>query len=209
MGTIVNVATVVVGALLGIVLGNRIPERTKETVTSVLGLFTLVIGGLSVVAMNSEALKGEVGSSAMIVVLAAGNAPILRGNPLEPVSTITVSIVSHGQLGLILPLLDQLDACSAHLIDKVVLTVSGNRLLSSAFGMPVVELHTVGRKSGERRTSPLTYMREDGRLLVVGSNFGSSKHPAWSWNLLANPEASVTIGGAEIPVVATQLTGAE
>ena len=71
MGTIVNVATVVVGALLGIVLGNRIPERTKETVTSVLGLFTLVIGGLSVVAMNSEALKGEVGSSAMIVVLAA------------------------------------------------------------------------------------------------------------------------------------------
>ena len=71
MGTIVNVATVVVGALLGIVLGNRIPERTKETVTSVLGLFTLVIGGLSVVAMNSEALRGEVGSSAMIVVLAA------------------------------------------------------------------------------------------------------------------------------------------
>ena len=71
MGTIVNVATVVVGALLGIVLGNRIPERTKETVTSVLGLFTLVIGGLSVVSMNSEALRGEVGSSAMIVVLAA------------------------------------------------------------------------------------------------------------------------------------------
>jgi uncharacterized membrane protein YqgA involved in biofilm formation len=71
MGTIVNVATVVVGALLGIALGNRIPERTKETVTSVLGLFTIVIGGLSVVAMNSEALKGEVGSSAMIVVLAA------------------------------------------------------------------------------------------------------------------------------------------
>ena len=71
MGTIVNVATVVVGALLGIVLGNRIPERTKETVTSVLGLFTVVIGGLSVVSMNSSALAGEVGSSAMIVVLAA------------------------------------------------------------------------------------------------------------------------------------------
>ena len=71
MGTIVNVATVVVGALLGIALGNRIPERTKETVTSVLGLFTIVIGGLSVVSMNSAALKSEVGSSAMIVVLAS------------------------------------------------------------------------------------------------------------------------------------------
>ena len=59
MGTIVNVATVVVGALLGIALGNRIPERTKETVTSVLGLFTVVIGGLSVVSMNSSALADE------------------------------------------------------------------------------------------------------------------------------------------------------
>lgn len=71
MGTIVNVATVVVGAALGIVLGNRIPARTKETVTSVLGLFTLVIGGTSVVSMNSAALREEVGSFAMIVVLAS------------------------------------------------------------------------------------------------------------------------------------------
>ncbi|WP_297101782.1 DUF554 domain-containing protein [Tessaracoccus sp.] len=83
MGTIVNVATVVVGALLGIALGNRIPERTKETVTSVLGLFTLVIGGLSVVAMNSAALKEKVGSSAMIVVLASLLVGALLGTWLQ------------------------------------------------------------------------------------------------------------------------------
>lgn len=71
IGTVVNVATVVLGALLGILLGNRIPERTKDTITSALGLFTLVIGGLSVVAMNSGALAGAVGSFAMIVVLAS------------------------------------------------------------------------------------------------------------------------------------------
>ena len=71
IGTIVNVATVVVGSLLGIVLGNRINEHTKQTVTSVLGLFTLVIGGLSVVSMNSDALTGVVGKAAMIVVLAS------------------------------------------------------------------------------------------------------------------------------------------
>ncbi|MFT3889258.1 MAG: DUF554 domain-containing protein [Arachnia sp.] len=83
MGTIVNVATVVAGSLLGIALGNRIPERTKETVTSVLGLFTMVIGGLSVVAMGSEALKGAVGSSAMIVVLAALLVGALLGSWLQ------------------------------------------------------------------------------------------------------------------------------
>lgn len=71
IGTLVNVITVVVGALIGLALGNRIPERTKDTVTSVLGLFTIVLGGFSVLAMNSEALADEVGRSAMIVVLAS------------------------------------------------------------------------------------------------------------------------------------------
>ncbi|QTO38955.1 DUF554 domain-containing protein [Tessaracoccus sp. MC1865] len=71
IGTVVNVATVVVGSLIGLALGNRIPERTKDTVTSVLGLFTMVLGGFSVVAMNSDALTSAVGRSAMIVVLAA------------------------------------------------------------------------------------------------------------------------------------------
>lgn len=71
IGTVINVATVVVGALLGIALGNRIPERTRETVTSVLGLFTLVIGGMSVAAMTSDALGAAVGSWAMIIVLAS------------------------------------------------------------------------------------------------------------------------------------------
>ena len=71
IGTVVNVITVVVGALIGLALGNRIPERTKDTITSVLGLFTVVLGGFSVIAMNSAALTGEVGNSAMIVVLAS------------------------------------------------------------------------------------------------------------------------------------------
>lgn len=71
IGTVVNVATVVVGALIGLALGNRIPERIKDTVTSVLGLFTVVLGGFSAAALTSQALADEVGGSAMIVVLAS------------------------------------------------------------------------------------------------------------------------------------------
>lgn len=70
-GTVVNVITVVVGSLIGIALGNRIPETTKSTVTAVLGLVTLVLGGMSVVAMNSAALREAVDGAAMLVVLAA------------------------------------------------------------------------------------------------------------------------------------------
>lgn len=71
IGTVVNVITVVVGALIGLALGNRIPERIKDTVTSVLGLFTMVLGIFSAFAMNSDALAAEVGKAAMVVVLAS------------------------------------------------------------------------------------------------------------------------------------------
>jgi deazaflavin-dependent oxidoreductase (nitroreductase family) len=76
-------------------------------------------------------------------------------------------------------------------------------------GVPLLLLTTTGRKSGQRRQTPLLYQREGDRLFLVGSNFGQSMHPAWSLNLLADPNAWVTMGGKEIPVVATQLTGPE
>jgi deazaflavin-dependent oxidoreductase (nitroreductase family) len=75
--------------------------------------------------------------------------------------------------------------------------------------MRVLVLTTIGRKSGERRDIALTYMRDESRLFVLGSNFGQAHHPAWSSNLLANPDAWVTIRGKEIPVTATLLTGAD
>lgn len=70
LGTVVNVVTVVVGSLVGLLLGHRIPDRTRETVTSVLGLVTLLIGGLSAVSVTSTALAGATGPGApMLIVL--------------------------------------------------------------------------------------------------------------------------------------------
>lgn len=75
--------------------------------------------------------------------------------------------------------------------------------------VPTLVLTTTGRKSGERRQIVLTYMRDGDRLYVVASNSGGPSHPAWSLNLLADPNAWVTIKGVEIPVRATQVTGEE
>ncbi len=69
LGTVTNVITVVVGSLTGLALGHRIPERAKELTTSVLGLVTLVIGGLSVAAVTSDALLQAVGESAPVLVV--------------------------------------------------------------------------------------------------------------------------------------------
>lgn len=71
-GTLLNMATVLVGSGLGVLLGGRLPERTRTTVTDALGLVTLVIGGLNVAALGDRAFTDAVGDSApLLVVLGA------------------------------------------------------------------------------------------------------------------------------------------
>lgn len=68
-GTVINVLTVVVGALLGMAVGHRLPERTRSVVTDVLGLVTLLVAGLSAVAVTDAAFSGAVGSGAPVLVV--------------------------------------------------------------------------------------------------------------------------------------------
>ena len=70
IGTVVNVATVLLGATIGVLLGNRLPVRTRDVVTDALGLITLLIAGTSTMAVLDPDLSGLVGSSApMLIVL--------------------------------------------------------------------------------------------------------------------------------------------
>lgn len=90
-----------------------------------------------------------------------------------------------------------LSAKAMNLAHRVVLTVSGNRLLSTPFGMPVVELHTVGCKSGQPRSCYLTAPVHDStRVVLVASKGGDDRHPDWYRNLQANPDAEIVIGGS-------------
>ena len=60
LGTVINVAAILVGASIGVLLGHRLPQRTRDTVTDALGLVTLVIGGLNVVALQDQAFVDAV-----------------------------------------------------------------------------------------------------------------------------------------------------
>lgn len=82
-------------------------------------------------------------------------------------------------------------------IDRAVHRLSGGRFLMSRGMLPCAVVTTTGRRSGEARESPLAAVPLDGDLYVVGSNFGKPSHPAWSWNLLANPVATVSFEGDE------------
>lgn len=69
LGTVINVATVVIGAVLGMLVGHRLPERTRSVVTDCLGLVTILMAGLSVVAVTSDALRAAVGPGAPVLIV--------------------------------------------------------------------------------------------------------------------------------------------
>lgn len=71
---------------------------------------------------------------------------------------------------------------------------SGGRIGGKINQAPVLLLTTTGRKSGQQRTAPVVYLADGDNLVVIGSNAGHSRTPAWSLNLKANPDAEVEIG---------------
>lgn len=82
-------------------------------------------------------------------------------------------------------------------VHRATLTISFGKLGWSAAGMPVLELTTVGRKSGESRSCMLTSPLQKGdTLVIVASRGGDDHHPAWFLNLKANPDVEVALGGA-------------
>lgn len=69
LGTLINAAAIVAGAGLGTVAGHRLPDRVRDTVTDVLGLITLVIGGLDVASLLDPALTRAVGARAPLLIM--------------------------------------------------------------------------------------------------------------------------------------------
>ncbi|WP_137843179.1 nitroreductase family deazaflavin-dependent oxidoreductase [Microbacterium sp. 2FI] len=91
-------------------------------------------------------------------------------------------------------------------VERVVAWISRGRVQVSALLVPSLVLHTVGARSGEPRDAPLMYTPDGhGRAIVAGTNFAGSRHPAWTANLLAHPEAAITVRGRRMPVRATPI----
>ena len=97
-----------------------------------------------------------------------------------------------------------------HLDGPVMRRSSGRHSVSSALtGLPVVELTTVGARSGERRTLPLIGVPDGDRLVLVASNYGQQHNPAWYYNLKANPRCSTAFRGQRHEMEAYEADGEE
>jgi deazaflavin-dependent oxidoreductase (nitroreductase family) len=97
-----------------------------------------------------------------------------------------------------------------NLAHRVILATTGNRLLARPFGMPLVELHTTGRKSGLPRSCYLTApIHDDHRVVLVASKGGDDRNPDWYQNLQAHPDAEVVIDGERHRIRARTADAAE
>ena len=76
-------------------------------------------------------------------------------------------------------------------------------------GADLLYLTTTGRKSGKARTTPLLYLDDGGRWLVVASNGGADWEPGWWLNLQAGSAATVEADGVRTPVTGAEITGSE
>lgn len=88
------------------------------------------------------------------------------------------------------------------MVDPWLMRATGGRIATKLYGFPTLLLMTTGAKSGQKRTSPLLYARDGDDFLVVGTNFGTEHHPAWTANLMKHAEAEIEIGPDTVPVIA-------
>jgi deazaflavin-dependent oxidoreductase (nitroreductase family) len=94
-------------------------------------------------------------------------------------------------------------------LNRPVYRLTGGRVGGRVGKAPVLLLTTTGRKSGQKRTTPVVYLDDGERVTIINTNAGHEKVPAWSLNLKADPAAEIEIGRERRAVVARIAEGDE
>jgi deazaflavin-dependent oxidoreductase (nitroreductase family) len=85
-------------------------------------------------------------------------------------------------------------------VDPWLFRKTGGQIATKLYGFPTLLLVTTGARTGRKRTSPLLYVRDGDDFVIVGTNFGTKHHPAWTGNLLKTPRAEIVVGRESIAV---------
>ncbi len=84
------------------------------------------------------------------------------------------------------------------MLHRALMSLSGGRWLGTLGGMPIIELHTTGRRTGKARVTTLTApIMSDERIVLIASKGGDDRNPTWLLNLQANPLVAVTVAGEQ------------
>jgi len=98
----------------------------------------------------------------------------------------------------------------SHLLDKALLKLTNGKFsITGLMGWPIIEITTIGVKTGQPRTMPLIGIVDHEKIAVVGSSFGRTHNPGWYYNLKAHPECDVLFKGRTEKYVAREMVGDE
>jgi F420H(2)-dependent quinone reductase len=87
--------------------------------------------------------------------------------------------------------------------------VSGGRMMGKMGAAPMLLVTTTGRKSGRARTTPVLYLADGGRFVIVASLAGAPRHPAWFLNLEANPKVELQVRSRRFSATARRASADE
>jgi deazaflavin-dependent oxidoreductase (nitroreductase family) len=96
-------------------------------------------------------------------------------------------------------------------LDRLVYRLTSGATTASSWlaGVEITMLTTTGAKTGTRRTLPLLGLPDGEGTIVIASNFGRPRNPAWYHNLRANPHATIVVNGVRREVVVRELSGSD
>jgi deazaflavin-dependent oxidoreductase (nitroreductase family) len=97
-----------------------------------------------------------------------------------------------------------------HHLDSFVLRLTrGKYTITQIVGLPIIQLTTMGAKTGQARTIPLVSLIDGEKIALIGTNFGRKHNPGWYYNLMTNPECLVHFNGRSSTYIARETEGDE
>ena len=93
-----------------------------------------------------------------------------------------------------------------HRADNTLMKLSGGKYtVTEIVGLPIIQLTTIGAKTGQPRTMPLVCLPDGEKIALIASNFGQKHNPGWYYNLKANPACQVIVNGHPLHYVAREV----
>lgn len=101
-------------------------------------------------------------------------------------------------------------ATRAHRVDKALLNLTNGKFsITGLMGWPIIEITTIGAKTGQLHTMPLIGVVDKEKIAIVASSFGRAHNPGWYYNLRVHPECDVLFRGRSEKYIAREVTGHE
>ena len=94
-------------------------------------------------------------------------------------------------------------------VHQFIFKASRGQIGKRVDGLDILLITTLGHKSGKRHETPMPYFTHPKGYLLIASNAGASKNPAWYHNLLHEAEVDVQIGNETFRMIAQDLKGEE